>query len=423
VSELPVRLTVGDELERNRLGVFFRALLAVPHIVWLFLWGVGALFAAILNWVATLLRGRSPGALHEFLASYVRYVTHVYAYLYLAAEKYPGFLGQNSYPVDVEIAPPQGQNRWKVAFRAILAIPATLLGFALASSNFQFLSSRHGLHTLGFGGLLGVCALLGWFASLVRGRMPRGLRDAVCYALFYNAQLMAYWFVLTDRYPSADPELALPAPPTLEHPVGIEVRDDSLRRSRLTVFFRVLLAIPHFVWLTLWGIVVYLAVIVNWFATLITGSSPAGLHRFISSYLRYQTRVYAYLMLLANPFPGFGGGSGAYPLELRVDASGRQNRWTVLFRSVLFIPALLLSSAYGALLYLAALLGWFAALFTGRMPRGLWSAGALALRYTEQLYAYMFVLTDRYPYSGPVAREDAGTVESTFTVQAPSLPT
>jgi hypothetical protein len=37
------------------------------------------------------------------------------------------------------------------------------------------------------------------------------------------------------------------------HPIRLIVTDD-LRRSRLTVFFRLLLAIPHFVWLLLWGI-------------------------------------------------------------------------------------------------------------------------------------------------------------------------
>jgi len=57
-----------------------------------------------------------------------------------------------------------------------------------------------------------------------------------------------------------------------QHPVRLVV-DDDLRRSRLTVFFRLLLAIPHLIWLSLWGIAAYLAAIVNWFATLITGRS------------------------------------------------------------------------------------------------------------------------------------------------------
>ena len=39
---------------------------------------------------------------------------------------------------------------------------------------------------------------------------------------------------------------------------------DDLRRSRLTVFFRLLLAIPHFIWWTLWTIAALLAAVANW---------------------------------------------------------------------------------------------------------------------------------------------------------------
>ncbi|MEA2375006.1 MAG: hypothetical protein QOD53_1469, partial [Thermoleophilaceae bacterium] len=56
------------------------------------------------------------------------------------------------------------------------------------------------------------------------------------------------------------------------HPVRITVADD-LERSRLTVFFRLLLAIPHFVWILLWGGLASLVTIVNWFAVLFTGTS------------------------------------------------------------------------------------------------------------------------------------------------------
>ena len=62
------------------------------------------------------------------------------------------------------------------------------------------------------------------------------------------------------------------------------------------------------------------------------------------------------------------------------------------------------------LLFVAALLGWFASLVTGRMPLGLRNAGAYAIRYWAQTTGYgLLVLTDRYPYSGPAERrvEDA----------------
>ena len=83
------------------------------------------------------------------------------------------------------------------------------------------------------------------------------------------------------------------------------------------------------------------------------------------------------------------------------EAPRPQNRWKVGFRLILVIPAALVGGAYGALLAVAAVLGWFAALATGRMPRGLRNAGGLAIRYHAQTSAYFLLLTDSYPYSGP----------------------
>ena len=51
--------------------------------------------------------------------------------------------------------------------------------------------------------------MLGWFASLARGRMPKGLRDAGAYGVGYNAQALAYLLLVTDRYPNADPTAML----------------------------------------------------------------------------------------------------------------------------------------------------------------------------------------------------------------------
>jgi hypothetical protein len=393
----PVKLIVGDDLRRTRASVFFRLLLAIPHFVWLFIWGIGAFFAVIANWVITLFRATSPQGLHDFLADYLRYAVHVGAYVNLIADPYPKFSGDAGYAIDVEIAPPARQNRWTVFFRSLLAIPATLIGSALSGAY----GEAHAGVRAG-GGLLVTVAFLGWFAALARANMPRGLRDAGAYGLSYSAQLTAYFFLLTDRYPNSDPYAALQDLPTRDDPIALTVEDD-LRRSRLTVFFRLLLGIPHLVWLLLWGIAALLAVLANWVVTLFAGQSPDGLHRFLSAYLRYQTHVYAFLTLTANPFPGFVGAPGSYPVDLVVAPREPQNRWTVFFRLLLAIPALLISSAYGGLLYTVAVLAWFASLVRGTMPLGLRNAAALALRYSQQLNAYLYLVTPSYPYSGPIA--------------------
>jgi ABC-type multidrug transport system fused ATPase/permease subunit len=179
------------------------------------------------------------------------------------------------------------------------------------------------------------------------------------------------------------------------HPIGLIVTDD-LQRNRLTVFFRLLLAIPHFIVVALWGIVAELAVLVAWFAAIFTGRVPGGLHNFIASWLRYATRVTAYTFLLADPFPPFGSG-GSYPVDVRIDPAQRQSRLTVFFRLFLAIPALLLTYVFRAVNQIVALLGWFYALATGRMNEGMRDISAWLLRYETQTSGYVLLLTGRYP--------------------------
>jgi Domain of unknown function (DUF4389) len=390
-----VRVTSeDDDLVRSRLTVFFRLLLALPHIIWFAGWTVLVLVVAILNWFATLFTGSPPQGFNKFLTAFVRYSVHLSAYISLTANPFPGFMGApGSYPVDAQLPEtPETQNRWKTGFRVILGIPAFLVDGTLSGGG------RSGYYFSG--GALWTNAFLAWWVCMFTGRMPAGLRDMNLYAIRYAAQTHAYAFLVTEQYPDADPFV----PPTPReapaHPVRLNA-DDELERSRLTVFFRLLLAIPHLIWLELWGIVVFFAAIGAWFAALFTRRVPDGLHGFISRYVRYYTHVGAYILLTANPFPGFVGEQGSYPVDLEIDPPQEQNRWKTGFRIILVIPALIVAGGIGGTLLIAALLGWFASLFTARMPRNLRQAQLFALRYSGQTYAYFLLLTDRYPFASP----------------------
>lgn len=181
----------------------------------------------------------------------------------------------------------------------------------------------------------------------------------------------------------------------MEHPIRLSLSDD-LKRNRLTVAFRLILVIPHAIWLSLWGIVVALAAIVSWFATLFAGTTPQGLHDFIAQFLRYSTQVSGYLFFLADPYPGFLG-DRPYPADLSIAPPAPQNRWKTGFRIFLAIPALIVAQVLGYLLEVLGLISWFACLFTGAMPMGLRNLTAWAIRFTAQTHGYVLLLTDRYP--------------------------
>ena len=150
-----------------------------------------------------LIFGRLEDDLHSFMARYLRYQTHVYAYLFLLADPYPKFRGFPGYPIDVELDPPERQSRWVTFFRLILAIPAFIFTMVLTT-------------------VLEVIAFAGWFVCIATGRMPRGMRDLGAYCLRFSTQTNAYFFLLTPRYPSlasgsaprAEPEPELTPPHT-----------------------------------------------------------------------------------------------------------------------------------------------------------------------------------------------------------------
>jgi len=392
VNGHPVRITVDDDLRRSRLTVFFRLLLAIPHLVWLALWTALALIAGVLNWFAVLFMTRSPRPFHRFLTAYVRYSTHVAAFIGLAANLFPGFVGDDTrYPVRLDMPEPVPQRRLVTLFKLVLVLPALLLAGILGGDAF------------GWGGLAGAASLLAWFAALVTARMPSGLRNVIVWSIGYSAQVAAYLFSLTDRYPTSDPNEHVHDAPS-EHPVRLELQDDG-RRSRLTVFFRLLLAIPHLIVLSLWGYAIWLAAFVGWIAALATGRLPDPLHRFSAAYVSYQTQVYAYLFMIANPFPGFV--EQEYPVRVTIDPPTRQHRLLTLFRLVLALPALLIATMLTYLLVVIAVLGWFAALATGRMPTGMRNAGSAAIRYVAQTYAYVLLVTAQYPHSTPTVATPA----------------
>lgn len=396
----PVRLVVTDDLQRSRLTVFFRLLLVIPHLLWLGLFGIGVFFVAIVNWFATLFTGRAPKGIHDFLAGYLRYRTHVYAYLLLAAGPYPKFyLGAalEPYPVDLEIDDPVRQNRWITFFRLFLAFPALSIAGILVGGTIQALFFV-------VYSVTAVTAILSWFSALVRGKSPPGLRDVTAWSLGYRGRTMAYFWMLTDRYPNLGPVAMLRGTPVPAAPGRAQViNTDDLQRPRLTVFFRLLLAFPHLFWLELWTIAALLAGVANWVFTLVAGRPARPLARFLGAYVRYNVHVSAFLYVIGGPFPGFVGKAGSYPVDLSIPPPGRQNRAIALFRFVLMLPAVIVNWALLYVLFLAAIFGWFASLVRGRMPSGLQDAGAFAIGYTAQLNCYVFSLTDQYPHSSPLA--------------------
>jgi len=171
------------------------------------------------------------------------------------------------------------------------------------------------------------------------------------------------------------------------------------KRSRLSTFFRLFLAIPHFIVVSVWGFIAYFAVIIAWFAIVFTGRYPEGLYQFVAGLSRYSTAVYAYLYLLTDEYPPFSGDTDNYPVRLGLSAQPlpAYDRIKTLLRIFLIIPPAIIAYAMGIVAQVGALLAWFVIVITGKQPKGLQDMTVLGLSYQQRVVPYYCLLTETWP--------------------------
>jgi hypothetical protein len=169
-------------------------------------------------------------------------------------------------------------------------------------------------------------------------------------------------------------------------------------QSRLTVLIRLLMAIPHLIVLWALAIAAYVIVIIGWFAALFTGRLPAFAADYLAGFVRWQTRVFGYVILLTDAYPPFTLEDADYPIRVAV-RPGRLNRLAVLFRFFLLIPAWIVQAvvSYGAFT-IVQFVSWLIVLITGRMPDALYQALAAVLRFQTRVFGFTLMLTSVYPF-------------------------
>ena len=168
------------------------------------------------------------------------------------------------------------------------------------------------------------------------------------------------------------------------------------RQRRVTVLFRPLLVIPHYIVLYALGIAVEIVAVICWFAALFTGRLPDGLADFLVGWLRWSTRVFAYVGLLTDQYPPFTLTDADYPVRVSA-APGRLNRLAVLFRIILALPVAILVGILWSGVLLAGLVIWLIVLITGTMPGPAYQAVAAVVRFGARFYGYFYLMSGTYP--------------------------
>src|SRR5437773_947630 len=90
-AQHPIRLHVTDDLQRNRLTVFFRGVLAIPAFIVSSVMSYISRILAVFSWFIALVTGRVPEGLRNFGAFALRFEQQTLAYAFLLTGKYPNF--------------------------------------------------------------------------------------------------------------------------------------------------------------------------------------------------------------------------------------------------------------------------------------------------------------------------------------------
>jgi hypothetical protein len=210
------------------------------------------------------------------------------------------------YPIRIEVDYPEELDRFSTFFRIIWIIPIAII-LGLISGAGETATNTVILNEAGeiiettrdtAGGLVSGLATATALMIIFRQRYPRWWFDFSREITRFGARVGAYAALLTDQYPSTVEEQSV-------H-LEIDYPNVETELNRWMPIVKWLLAIPHLFVLVFLTLAAFFAVIVAWFAILITGQYPRALFDYVVGVGRWWLRVEAYTTLLVTDrYPPF----------------------------------------------------------------------------------------------------------------------
>ena len=197
----------------------------------------------------------------------------------------PAMQASSSYPASFTFDPPEKIANWRPLVNWILAIPHFVILYGLRV-------------------LAQVVSVISWFVILFTGAMPESFANLQVMFLRYETRIYIYASFMREEYPP----FAFTTTPVDEGDdprVRVDFHPELTDRNRLTVGFRLILAIPQFVVLALLGIVAWVVLVVAFFVVLFTGRWSEAARNLVINIMRWFLRVEAYILLLTDEYPPF----------------------------------------------------------------------------------------------------------------------
>jgi hypothetical protein len=185
----PTQLDFRGEQQIARWRPLVQWLLAIPQLIIAYALGQLRNVLTLIAFFAVLFTRRIPRPLFDAMAMTFRYEWRAVSYVLFLREEYPPFDFQTTATDDgvdphtqVNFTYPEQMSRWQPLIKWLLAVPHYLVLFALS--------------------VAGIFAFIGsFFAVLITGKYPLGLRDFLVGVYRYSLRVQAYVGLLTDQYP------------------------------------------------------------------------------------------------------------------------------------------------------------------------------------------------------------------------------
>jgi hypothetical protein len=185
------------------------------------------------------------------------------------------------YPVHFEADFQPEQNRATTFFRIILAIPWFIVAYV-----YEIVA----LFTV----------FIAWVAIVITGRYPEGLYKLNAGFVRYYVRTFSWVYLQTDEWPpfgiSDDPA----------YPIRVNIGAREERQNRLTVFFRIILALPLLLLTYAVSYVHLFLAVIAWMTIVFRGYLPEGVNSAMTYCNSFYARLYGYLALLTDVYPPVG---------------------------------------------------------------------------------------------------------------------
>jgi hypothetical protein len=187
------------------------------------------------------------------------------------------------------------------------------------------------------------------------------------------------------------------------------VHQDTYSRGELilrSLFGQIYIMIPHGFLLFFVSIGGFVLGFISWWAVLFTGKYPRSFFDYQVSLLRWNARVQARILHLADGYPAFGMDGTDDKVVLNIAYPEKLNQGILLLR--LFFQTIYVFIPHGFCLFFRGIatlfvvfIAWWAVLFTGKYPKGMHDFVVGTLRWSTRVSIYTSFLTDKYPpFSG-----------------------